>query len=41
MSAMLAFTVPCDQEAEELDALCCVLENAERGGSAARGEDGE
>jgi hypothetical protein len=26
---------------EELDALCCVLENAERGGSAARGEDGD
>ena len=25
---------------EELDALCCVLENAERGGSAARGPDG-
>ena len=26
---------------EELDALCCVLENAERGGAADRGADGE
>ena len=26
---------------EELDALCCVLENAERGGAPARDADGE
>lgn len=26
---------------EELDALCCVLENAERGAAAARGADGQ